>query len=208
MLIGGAGAVLALALAIAVSPLFPVGLAAIAEPSPGVDADWPVLALGMAGVVVAVTCCAAWPAWRAGCSAGRYAGASSPAAAGVSRASGVSGVSVLARGIRSVPVATGIRLSLHRGAGRTAVPVASTITASVVGVIGLTVALVFSASLGSLLGTPRLYGTSWDALVTQLQFGDSLAPAVQAVRTDRRWRSGQGATSRSRCRSTASRSAR
>jgi ABC-type lipoprotein release transport system permease subunit len=180
VLIGGAGAVLALALAIAVSPLFPVGLAAIAEPSPGVDADWPVLALGMAGVVVAVTCCAAWPAWRAG----RYAGSSSPAAAGVPGVSRASGVSVLARGIRSVPVATGIRLSLHRGAGRTAVPVASTITASVVGVIGLTVALVFSANLGSLLGTPRLYGTSWDALVTQLQFGDSLAPAVQAVRTD------------------------
>ena len=63
-LIGSAGAVLATVLALAASPLFPVGLAAIAEPHPGVDADWLVLGLGIAGVVIAAVSCAAWPARR------------------------------------------------------------------------------------------------------------------------------------------------
>ena len=45
-LIGGAGAVLAVATAVAISPVFPVGLAGIAEPHSGVDADWTALLLG------------------------------------------------------------------------------------------------------------------------------------------------------------------
>jgi ABC-type lipoprotein release transport system permease subunit len=173
-LIGAAGAVLALVVAVAASPVFPVGMAAIAEPRPGVNADWLVLGLGMAGVPAAVTCCAAWPAWRAATAARRPAARPAPRA----------GVPALVRGIRPVPAATGIRLSLHRGSGRTAVPVASTITASVVGVVGLSVALVFSASLGSLLGTPRLYGVNWDAMVSQLQFATSLQLAQRAVAAD------------------------
>ena len=64
-MIGAAGAVLAAVLALAASPLFPVGLAAIAEPHPGINADWLVLGLGMAGVVIATVSCAAWPARRA-----------------------------------------------------------------------------------------------------------------------------------------------
>jgi FtsX-like permease family len=175
-LIGTVGAVVGLGVAVAVSPVFPVGLAAIAEPHPGVDADWLVLGLGMVGVVVVVTCCAAWPAWRAATAALRPADASPAPRAGR--------LAALLGGIRPVPVATGIRLSLRRGSGRTAVPVASTVTASIVGVLGLSAALVFSASLGSLLGTPRLYGVNWDAMVAQLQFANSLQPAHQAVAAD------------------------
>jgi hypothetical protein len=174
-LIGVAGAVLALAVAVAASPVFPVGMAAVAEPNPGVDADWLVLGPGMAGVVVVVTCCAAWPAWRVAMVAPRPADASSPRPGRLA---------AVVRGIRPVSVATGIRLSLQRGSGRTAVPVASTVTASIVGVLGLSTALVFSASLGSLLGTPRLYGVNWDAMVTQLQFATSLQPAQQVVAAD------------------------
>jgi putative ABC transport system permease protein len=174
-LIGAVGAVVALVVAVAASPVFPVGMAAIAEPDPGVNADWLVLGLGMAGVVVVVTCCAAWPAWRAATAALRSADASSPRSGRLA---------ALVGGIRPVPAATGIRLSLQRGSGRTAVPVASTVTASIVGVLGLSAALVFSASLGSLLGTPRLYGVNWDAMVTQLQFATSLQPAQQAVAAD------------------------
>ena len=173
--IGTAGAVLAVVLAIAASPLFPVGLAAIAEPRPGIDADWPALGLGLLGVVVVTVCCAAWPARRAATASARPA---------VSPARGPAGLAGLVRSVRPVPAATGIRLALRRGAGPTAVPVASTITACVVGVIGLSAALVFTASLGYLLNTPRLYGVQWDALVSDLQFGTSLEPATHSIAAD------------------------
>ena len=173
--IGTAGAVLAVVLAIAASPLFPVGLAAIAEPRPGIDADWPALGLGLLGVVVAAVCCAAWPAWRAATASARPA---------VSPSRGPAGLAGLVRSVRPVPAATGIRLALRRGAGPTAVPVASTITACVVGVIGLSAALVFTASLGYLLNTPRLYGVQWDALVSDLQFATSLEPAMHSIAAD------------------------
>ena len=62
-LIGGAGAVLAVATAIAISPVFPVGLAGIAEPYPGIDADWTALLLGPA---VCWSPPSAWPRGRPG----------------------------------------------------------------------------------------------------------------------------------------------
>jgi ABC-type lipoprotein release transport system permease subunit len=174
-MIGSAGAVIAAAIAIATSPVFPVGLAGIAEPYPGFDADWTALLLGMLGVVAATVCCAAWPARRAA-SAPRHPSASAP--------SGSAGLAVLIRSLRPVPAATGIRLALHRGDGRTAVPVLSTVAAAAIGVIGLSSALVFTASLGNLLSTPRLFGVSWDALVANLEFNTDLAPAARIVAGD------------------------
>jgi putative ABC transport system permease protein len=169
------GAVLALPLAFAVSPVFPVGLAATAEPRPGFDADWVVFALGAVSVVVAVSGCAAWPAWRSA-----RAAVLPPADLPRPHA----GVSALVRWFRPVSAAVGVRLALYRGAGRSAVPVASTVIASVVGVLGLSAALVFSASLGSLLATPRHYGTAWDAFVSDVSYPGSLAPAVTSVAAD------------------------
>ena len=60
---------------------------------------------------------------------------------------------------------------------------ASTITACVVGVIGLSAALVFTASLGYLLDTPRLYGVQWDALVSACSL-PSLEPATHSIAAD------------------------
>ena len=181
-LIGGAGAVLTVTLAVAISPVFPVGLAGIAEPHPGIDADWTALLLGVGGVLVATVGVAAWPAWRA--AQVRAGGAVSlPGEAGV-YLDRQSVVLAMTRSVRSVPVATGIRLALQRGAGRTAVPVRSAIAATAVGVVGLSAALGFSASLGYLLATPRLYGVTWDALITNEQFGTPTVPAARSVAAD------------------------
>ena len=173
-LIGGVGAVVALVLAVCVSPVFPVGLAGIAEPHPGVDADWTVLLAGAAGVLAATVAVAAWPARRAatGTATGR-----TPVVA----AHGASVLAGITRSLPSVAAATGIRLALQRGAGRTTVPVRSAVAATAVGVVGLSAALGFSASLGHLLATPRLYGVSWDALVTDLVFTTSAEPAAHSV---------------------------
>ena len=175
-MIGGAGAVLAMVVAVAMSPVFPVGLAGIAEPAPGIDADWTALLLGACGVVVATVGVAAWPVWRAA----QVRAAAATGTAGRTPAAGMAA----ARSLSSVPVAMGIRLALRRGTGRTAVPVTSAIAATAVGVIGLSAALGFSASLGYLLATPRLYGVSWDALVTNLDFTSSTAAAARSVAAD------------------------
>ncbi len=177
--IGAAGGFVTLVIALALSPLFPVGVARIAEPHPGFAANWPVLALGLAGTVLVTLACAAWPSWRA--SASRTA----PGAG----AAGLPGqrTSLLARltAVRPVPAGMGVRLALQRGAGRTALPVRSTIAAAAVGVAALAGALVFSASLGHLLATPRLYGVTWDAYVQNVETTfNGVQSAISAVSHD------------------------
>ncbi|MFY9651690.1 FtsX-like permease family protein, partial [Trebonia sp.] len=95
-----------------------------------------------------------------------------------------SAVLAITRSVQSVSAATGIRLALQRGAGRTAVPVRSAIAATAVGVVGLSAALGFSASLGYLLATPRLYGVTWDALISDEEFDTSMAPAARSIAAD------------------------
>ena len=63
--IGAAGGLIAAVLGVALSPLLPVGLAGVAEPHPGIDADVPVLAAGLAAAVLVTAGCAVWPGWRA-----------------------------------------------------------------------------------------------------------------------------------------------
>src|SRR6266516_3790881 len=176
--IGACGAAIAVTLAVAASPLLPVGLARIAEPHPGIDADRLVLILGAAGVVLATCACSAWPAWRA---ASRVS-VTDTAPVRTSRPA----LSAAAARISSVPAAMGIRLAWQRGAGRTALPVRSTIAGAVVGIAALTAAVVFSASLGYLLATPRLYGVTWDEHVTTLSSGGDIAPAAAAAARDPR----------------------
>ena len=156
--IGIAAAGLTVALAFALSPLLPVGLAGMAEPHPGLDADGWVLAIGALATVLVTVACAAPSAWRS--AASDFA----PGAVPVRHARGRPIIS-LARGIGSAPQMMGVRLALQPGAGRTALPVRSTIAGAVIGVAALCAAMVFSASLGHLLATPRLYGVAWDAVI-------------------------------------------
>src|SRR6266496_2062613 len=101
--IGACGAAIAVTLAVAASPLLPVGLARIAEPHPGIDADGLVLILGAAGVVLATCACSAGPAWRA---ASRVS-VTDTAPVRTSRPA----LSAAAARISSVPAAMGIRLA-------------------------------------------------------------------------------------------------
>ena len=163
-MIGVAGAAAGALAALAVSPLLPVGLARMAEPYPGVHADGLVFGLGLAAAVLVTMAATAWPTWRAA-----SAGPAHPAPASAASPRKPQFPARLTAGIRSVTAMLGIRLALQPGAGRTAVPVRSTVASAVVGVAALTGALVFSASLGHLLATPRLYGVTWDAFVSNTQ---------------------------------------
>jgi hypothetical protein len=77
----------------------------------------------------------------------------------------------------------GIRLALHRGAGRTAVPVRSAVASAAVGVAALSAAIVFAGSLSHLLASAALYGVTWDAVVSY-DFATDLSPGVATVKHD------------------------
>src|SRR5439155_3898154 len=82
-------------------------------------------------------------------------------------------------------MALGIRLALHSGGGRSAVPVRATLAAVAVGVASMAAAVTFSASLSHLFAAPMLYGTTFDAHVTtSANAGGDLGPLVASLRKD------------------------
>jgi hypothetical protein len=86
-------------------------------------------------------------------------------------------------GALPVAVTTGLRMAVTPGKGRSAVPVRSTLAAAVIAVGAMTTAVTFGSSLGHLLATPRLYGTTYDADVeSNATFGDvrSYLPALRS----------------------------
>jgi putative ABC transport system permease protein len=149
-----AGAIGAVAIAIAASPLAPIGPARMAEPHPGVSVNAGVLAAGAAAIVILVVARVAVTAWRAG--------ARPPAdAADPSRHRGRL-AERLARAGAPLGAVTGVRFALDPGAGRATVPVRSAMLGLAVAVAAVAGAGTFGANLLRLVGTPSLYGQSWD----------------------------------------------
>ena len=155
-----AGAVLACGVAIAASPLMPIGPARLAEPDPGVSVDVPVLTVGFIGIVILLLARVAWPAWRLA-SARR---AAERDAAGNGRPP-LRAAGWLARAGAPVTAVTGVRLAFDPGQGRTAVPVRSALLGLALSLAAVTAAATFGANLLHLVHTPRLYGQDWDAEV-------------------------------------------
>jgi ABC-type lipoprotein release transport system permease subunit len=151
--IGAGGAAVAVAAAIALSPLTPIGVARRAELDPGVAADWLVLA---AGALAAVG--AALPAWRAAGARGDALGVIDPT--GPRRPSRVA-AALAGTGVPPTTV-IGVRLALEPGRGRTAVPVRAALAGAVAAVCAVTAAAGFGASLTRLVSTPPEYGAAWD----------------------------------------------
>jgi hypothetical protein len=149
------GALLAAALAVALSPLAPLGPVRRVYPGLGVAFDWTVLGTGLAVLVGGLSAAAVGLAYlRAPHRAARSTG---PAMA---RTSG------LARRAQSVgmPVAgvAGVRFALEPGQGRTSVPVRSALMGTVLAVTVVVAALTFASSLSTLVSHPPLYGWNWD----------------------------------------------
>ena len=163
------GAAVAAGVAVAVSPLTPIGVARLAEPASGVSADTTVLAAGAAGIVVLLVARAAWPAWRLARADARPG--STPAVGPKPRpAAWLAGAGL------PVTVLAGVRLAVDPGRGRSAVPVRNALAGTVLSVLSVTAAVTFGASLLHLVSTPRLYGQRWDAAI-DLQF-QTITPAA------------------------------
>jgi len=174
--IGAAGAVLAVGVAIALSPLTPIGLARTAEPAPGFACDTLVLATAVAGTTAIAAILASWPAWRAARAAATALGSGSGDE--LIRRSVVAEAS--ARAGLPVTLTAGVRMALERGRGPTSVPVRTTIGGAIVGLCAMVASLIFGASLSHLLGSPPLYGVTWDVEIWNNN-GPAAVPAAEPV---------------------------
>lgn len=151
-----AGALLAVAVAVAASPLMPIGIARLAEPSPGVEVNVAILAAGVAVIAAAPLILVLPVAWRAAARVAGPLGVAEPAAP--VRASRL-GPALGRAG--SVTGSIGVRMAFEPGRGRTAVPVRSALLGTTLAVAAVAAAMVFGSSLLHLIGTPRLYGQDW-----------------------------------------------
>jgi putative ABC transport system permease protein len=159
------GALIAVGVAVAASPLMPIGPARAAEPVPGVEVNLAFLAAGAAAIALLPLTFLARAAWRTAAQAAGPLGVTDPGAGArparlpalLGRAGSVAGM-------------LGVRLAFEPGHGRTAVPVRSALAGSVIAIGAVVAASVFGTSLLGLIGTPHEYGQNWDA-VTDLGFG-------------------------------------
>ena len=145
-----AGALLAAAVAAALSPFSLFGPVRLVDPGRGIYLDWVVLGVGVLGLVLVLGGAAAIIGYRQAphrLAARDQAGNRSPAAVRAVLAARlpVSGVE-------------GMRLALEPGRGRTAVPVRSVMTGAVLAMTVVGATLTFGASLTTLVSHPALYG--------------------------------------------------
>jgi ABC-type lipoprotein release transport system permease subunit len=159
--VGLVSAAIAVVVGMALSPLSPWGVARIAEPNPGFAVDGLALAVGAAGTVVLVVLLGAIPAWRAASVSGTALGTAE--LRGSKRPSAVA--AFMARASFPPSSTAGVRMALEPGRGRTAVPVRATMFSAAIGMLALSAALSFGASLNHLVTTPGLSGWNWDAMV-------------------------------------------
>jgi hypothetical protein len=155
------GTALAVAGAVAVSPLAPVGAVREFDPAHGVKADPLVLAGGGGVLAAALLAVLGVLAWRSVRPPGHIPAAR---ASSVATAAATAGLPVTA--------VVGTREALERGAGRRPVPVLATLIGSVVAVMAVAMAVVFGASLAGLTSNPARYGWNWTLLMdTQGGYG-------------------------------------
>ena len=148
------GMVLAVAGAVAVSPLAPIGPVRAFDPARGLSADPLVLAGGAAVLAVLLLGVLAALAWRS---------ARPEASTPVSRPS--SAARAVATAGLPVTAVVGVRAALERGGGQRRAPVLATLTGSAVAVLAVVLAAVFGASLNGLVTHPARYGWNWTLLM-------------------------------------------
>jgi ABC-type lipoprotein release transport system permease subunit len=169
------GSILAGAVALAVSPAFPVGLARRADPDPGVHLDGLVVGIGVCATLLVSAAIVAVVSRRWVSSERRARAAPINARRGVSSA-----------GLPPVP-ATGVRFAFERGNGSTRPPTRSTVVAVVAAMVVVGGALVLRSSLDGLGSQHTRYGQPWALAVGAADDAGPLAaelardPRVRAI---------------------------
>lgn len=142
------------AVAVALSPRFPISQTRRVELDVGFHADWPVLAIGGVGVALAVVA-AAWV--TAELLARRRFTDDRPARS--SRWGALFGSSPV--------LLIGSRLATEPGRGKRAVPVRSALVGAVAGVLGVVGCLTFRSGLSDVVAQPRRSGVVWDHVLAR-----------------------------------------
>lgn len=151
------GAAAAVALALALSPLAPLGTVRRIEVSPGLAVDWTVLAGGLALFGIALAAAMVGATLRQG--GRRRARAAQRSGRRPSRV-----VAAAAASGAPAPVVAGTRMALEGAGGAPGTPAhtRSAMTGAVLASVALASSLCFAASLRALVNQPRLYGWDWD----------------------------------------------
>ena len=150
LLTAAVAAVTAIAVGIALSPRFPIGVARRYELDVGIHADALVLGLAvlvLVIVIVAVAVAAAW--WRV-----TRGEATRPATSRAARWATNAGF--------PPAMLIGARLAVEPGRGRRAVPVRSALIGAVVGVLGVVGCFTFRAGIADAASNPKRSGVVWN----------------------------------------------
>ena len=147
------GCLLAVGVAVLLSPLSPIGPVRAVYPTPGFAFDLLVLGIGLLVLTSAVVVGGLTIAYRA--APGRLRRGRRPA-----RASAVARLAT--DGGAPPPVVAGVRFALERGEGRTAVPVRSALFGTALAVVVVAATLTFGSGLDTLISHPALYGWNWN----------------------------------------------
>jgi ABC-type antimicrobial peptide transport system permease subunit len=170
--IASVGAVIAAVVAVAASPLMPIGPARLAEPEPGLAVNWAVVA-GGAAIAIALMVLRALPvAWRATVGARSHVGETGERPSIAAR--------LLHLPILPPSASMGIRLAVDGGRGRRGLPARTALAGTALAVAAMAAVTTFDANLVALVGTPRLYGQTWD-LSLDAGFGALPPERVDAV---------------------------
>jgi cell division protein FtsX len=165
-IVGVLAAGVAVGAAYVASQWLPIGAAALAEPSPGLSADWAVFTPGLVLIwllVAATGVLAAWSAVRAG---------RRPVAP---RRSSVA--SAASRAGLPVPLVIGSRFALEAGRGPTSVPVRPALIGAVTGVLGILAAFTFSHGVSDAAGHPERFGQTFQLVAFLGDNGQTYGPA-------------------------------
>jgi hypothetical protein len=150
-----AGSLLAVVVAVALSPLAPLGPVRPVYPASGIAFDWTVLGLGLAGLVVVLSAVAFAIAYRqAPHRVARRLRQTPPRGSRAARAAANSGF--------PAPAVTGMRFAFEPGVGRAAVPVRSALSGTVLAVAMVVATLTFASGLRTLVSHPPLFGWNWN----------------------------------------------
>ena len=147
------GALVAGAVAVALSPLTPLGPVRPFYPYPGVAFDWTVLGTGMLALAVALG--AFTIAYAVRSAPHRVQGRRRP----VRRASKVADAASAAG--FPTPTVIGIRFALEPGTDSAAAPMRSTILGATIAMVVVIATVIFASSIGTLVSHPALYGWNW-----------------------------------------------
>ncbi len=161
------GSFLACAVAVALSPLAPLGPVRNVYPARGIALDWTVLGAGLVVLLGALGALTLALGFR---EAPHRATLRSRRASTVVHAATSAGL--------PAPAVVGVRFALEPGQGRAAVPVRSALSGTALAVTMVVATLTFGSGLGTLVTHPALYGWNWSYALNSI---NNIPPQAVAI---------------------------